>query len=273
MFTIITGGCLSKHSNAFIMSRPEGFPHYVILIVHTSGEFQIGTRSFSIHPGHAVIIAPGTPYHYGNPMGEYIDDWIHFDVSDDSWFRRTYPITNELFPLGNTDIPSYLIRQLLWEKNYAPQQYLQQNTDSLLSVLLNHLSTDYSRTENNITSIPFQSQLQAIRLELQYSITKKHCISDCAKELGISESYFQHLYTALFGISFNKDLVQMRIENAKNILSMSDLSISQIASMCGYNNEVHFYRQFKDLTGITPAKYRKNIYNKYKGIPMESDKE
>ena len=49
----------------------------------------------------------------------------------------------------------------------------------------------------------------------------------------------------------------MRIEHAKYILTTTDLTLEQIAEICGYSNEVHFYRQFKQITGLTPSKYRK----------------
>ena len=64
----------------------------------------------------------------------------------------------------------------------------------------------------------------------------------------------------LFGVSFQQDLILMRVTRARFNLSTSNLSLSQIAELCGYNNEVHFYRQFKKLTGVTPAQYRKHPF-------------
>lgn len=51
----------------------------------------------------------------------------------------------------------------------------------------------------------------------------------------------------------------MRIDYAKYILETSSLSIEQVAEISGYTNEVHFFRQFKQITGITPARYRKSV--------------
>lgn len=77
--------------------------------------------------------------------------------------------------------------------------------------------------------------------------------------LHISESYFQVLYRRLFGVSFQKDLISMRIDYAKTLLETSDLSVSAVSEMCGYQTEVHFFRQFKSLTGTTPLRYRKGV--------------
>ena len=34
------------------------------------------------------------------------------------------------------------------------------------------------------------------------------------------------------------------------------MSISSLAAFCGYDNELHFMRQFKKGTGMTPSQYR-----------------
>ena len=106
-------------------------------------------------------------------------------------------------------------------------------------------------------SLSYESQFQSLRLEMRNTLSEKHSIKDYAQMIGISESYFQHLYTDYFGVSFQKDLIRLRIEEAQYLLSTTNLTMEEIADRCGYTSNVHFYRQFKSLTGITPNKYRK----------------
>ena len=256
MYKVITGGCNSKHPHTYKMSRPNGLTNYVLLIIRTSGDFDINGKKYEVTPGQALIISPNTPYSYGNPAGEYIDDWLHFMPEDSESFKKCYNIINEPFPIGNTELFTFLIKQVLWESNYTLPQYSSQNSDALLTVLFNHLLS--AKNENSPkTVIPYQSKLQQIRLELQNSFSNEHTIEYYAKKLGISSSYFQHLYTELFNISFGQDVIHFRIEQAAFLLTTTDLTLEQIAQICGYNNEVHFYRQFKQVMSITPAKYRK----------------
>lgn len=258
MYNILTGGCNTKHPCNFQMSRPHGLPTYVLLLIHTSGTFNINQKCYDVSPNQALIIRPNTPYFYGNPSGEYIDDWLHFTVEDTSHFEEAFPFINVPFSISNIDSCEIIFRQLIWEHSYGDANYHTQNIDSLFSVLLNYLKTGKSFTTTQITAL-YQTQLQLLRLEIKDTIDENHSIQKCAQKLGISESYFQHLYSDCFNISFQQDLINMRIERAKHFLINSDMSMTQIAQMCGYNNEVHFYRQFKKITNLTPTKYKKSL--------------
>ncbi len=256
MYTVITGGCNSKHPHTYKMSRPNGLTNYVLLIIRTGGCFDIDKKVFEVTPGQALIISPNTPYSYGNPDGEYIDDWLHFMPDDPCDFEKHYPIINEPFSIGNTELFTFLIKQTLWEYNYTPPEYSTENSDALLTVLFNHLLSSH-KEKHLKPPVPYQNRLQQIRLELQNSFSSEHTIDYYSKKLGISSSYFQHLYTELFNISFGQDVIRFKIEQAAFLLTTTDLTLEQVAKICGYNNEVHFYRQFKQVMSITPAKYRK----------------
>ncbi len=257
MYHILKGGCDARHPRTYQMSRPEGLPNYVLLIIRSGGDFIINGCLFAVSPGQALLLAPGTSYSYQNPHGEYLDDWLHFMPSEEQPFLQKCPFLNVPFPIGNTERFTFYIRQLLWEAAYTATPYAAQNIQSLFTVLLNHLLVAYTERDRISLTKPYQKQLQELRLDLQNN-TAVPSLAACAARLGISKSYFQHLYTELFGVPFQQDIIRFRINHACYLLTTTDLTLEQVADICGYNNEVHFYRQFKQLTGITPAKYRKH---------------
>ncbi len=258
MYQILRGGCNSKHPSSFIMSRPDGLPCFVLLIIRTQGLFQIAGKQYQVTPGSALILSPGTPYSYSNPDGEYVDDWLHFTTTNEDAFHSMLPFMNIPFVLSNTESYTTLVHQIMLEHAYTPQPYSFENIDALFRVLINHLLVHQQNASQPTAISPYKSQLQALRLELQNNFLNTPDIRDSAASIGISESYFQHLYTELFGISYQQDVIHFRIEYAKNLLLTTVLTVEEIAELCGYNNEIHFYRQFKKIAGQTPAKFRKN---------------
>lgn len=252
---VIRGGCASRHEASFVVSRPYGQENHVILLLRSKGEYWINDVHYLLDPGHAIIIAPKTHYLYYNPNGNYADDWIHFKL------EKGEPLTDSLecnipFILNDFETCSTLIRQLLWEHAYTSEVYADSNINALFSVLLNHLSAAYHSQESIENASPYLQKFKLLRLQMQNTLTEDHSITKHAAELCISTSHFQHLYSQFFGISFQTDLIRMRIAYAEILLQTTDLSVEHIAEACGYTTCVHFFRQFKQIEGITPAKYR-----------------
>jgi AraC family transcriptional regulator of arabinose operon len=255
MFNVITGGCNTRHPKTFFMSRTEGLNNYLLLIVKTHANFTINTTNISVLPGSVIIIDRKTPYCYHNPNGDYVNDWLHFDCDDDTLKKHSFKL-NEFYLLTNLKQVTTLIQQILWERAYTPAHWSKINIDLLGKLLINHLFLAYKSRKEIIKYNPYLSKLQALRLSIQNAPCEKYNIDEVASSMAISTSYFQHIYTRLFKISFHNDLIRMRIEYAKFLIETTDFTIAKVSEVSGYTSDVHFYRQFKKITGHTPSEYR-----------------
>ena len=68
------------------------------------------------------------------------------------------------------------------------------------------------------------------------------------------------------------DIITSRLEYSKYLLDSTDHSISNISSMVGYENDVHFMYMFKKKTGFTPSQYR-NSSSTYLGLTQRLNEE
>ncbi|MBQ7386752.1 MAG: helix-turn-helix transcriptional regulator [Clostridia bacterium] len=73
-----------------------------------------------------------------------------------------------------------------------------------------------------------------------------------AASVGLSYSYFSRSFKRITGMTFNKYLNVTRINQAEKILCNSHMSISEVATACGYNSISYFISVFRTLTGRTP---------------------
>lgn len=257
MFTVIRGGCFARHTSDFFMNRPKGLPYYLFLIIKSCSEIHIDGRVETCKPDSVLIIKPDTPYSYSNPSGEYIDDWIHFNCLPEDMACIEGDMINHHFAISNTRLLTTYIQQILWENNYAKDSSREYYVDTLFRILLKHICDDY-HCNNSIEYNPYQQKLQKLRLNIQSAPYRKYSVNDIASELDLSTSYFQMLYKRYFGISFQADIINMRIDFSKELIISTDMPFEQIAYSCGYSSEVHFYRQFSSKTGMTPGEYRAN---------------
>jgi AraC-like DNA-binding protein len=67
---------------------------------------------------------------------------------------------------------------------------------------------------------------------------------------------FIHKFKDLTGMTPIEYLTQIRINEAKFLLSNSPLNVAEISSIVGYDDPLYFSRVFKKVTGISPKNYK-----------------
>lgn len=101
-----------------------------------------------------------------------------------------------------------------------------------------------------------KDELQSLRRRIYASPQDKWSITDVSRTTGMSVGHFRRMYKTEFGVGFKDDVIDARLEKAKQLLLHTDLRVQEIADVCGYSDCTHFMRQFKDKTGVTALQYR-----------------
>ncbi|GEM_PF-3071774 len=80
-------------------------------------------------------------------------------------------------------------------------------------------------------------------LSTEYRFSQKHIISEFKKSVGITPKKLQ---------------IVQKINNAIRLLAeQEDLAPAQVALACGFYDQAHFIKSFKEVTGMTPGSYMK----------------
>lgn len=82
-------------------------------------------------------------------------------------------------------------------------------------------------------------------------------LEDLAAEAGISAFYFSRLFKQTLGQSPHQFVMAYRVEQAKKMLVDLDRPMIDIAMSCGFSDQAHFSRVFKQIHGDTPKSWRK----------------
>ena len=256
MYTLFRGGYNAKHSKSFILSRPQGVEHYVMLHVKTPTHFWFADNTFDILSNSIIIIRPNTPYQYSAINTEYKNDWMHFSCDFELFESICGSIINRPVRIQNPLQFTQYFQHIIWEYHYSCDEFKEQNIAMLFQVLLNKLLQEANASVGSDNYNPYASKLQELRLTMQSQPNKNFTPEELAEKLNVSPSYFQHLYKEFFDIPFKKDLIEMRLNYARDLILNTTLTFEQVAYMSGYTNEIHFYRQFKAKIGMTPKEYQ-----------------
>ncbi|MGM9664274.1 MAG: helix-turn-helix domain-containing protein [Eubacteriales bacterium] len=83
-------------------------------------------------------------------------------------------------------------------------------------------------------------------------------VKEIASRSFMSEVYFRKLFKKEYGISPQKYMINLRIQNAVGLISTGYYSLSEVAFASGYNDYKYFSVEFKKTMGVSPSEY---LYN------------
>lgn len=93
---------------------------------------------------------------------------------------------------------------------------------------------------------------------IQDNFARNITLDEVADYIHLSPNYFSKLFKQEFGHNFIDYLLICKINKAKELIKANKYKANEICKMVGINDEKHFYKVFKKITGFTPKEY-KNI--------------
>ena len=122
------------------------------------------------------------------------------------------------------------------------------------SLLLLHKAVAHTGlTSRSVESDTLQRVLRYIGEHYREPLTRR----DIAKAIGYSESHLSHLFTDTLHISLTDYITTLRMDDARELLHQTDLSIGQLSLSLGFSSVRSFNRYFQQKMKMTPTEYRK----------------
>ncbi|MBQ8297960.1 MAG: helix-turn-helix transcriptional regulator [Ruminococcus sp.] len=251
-------GWNSVHGSGYSIRRNPSENGYMLILMKSSAFFNFDGTEERADKDTVVVYDTKMIQEYRADDSVFIYDWIMFDADDDGEFFDSLEIpVNMLIRYTDAEFISGIIRNIANEF-YSVSAKRTKMIDSLMKTLLIKVSeTNLLRGSVQQNVDPHYGDLVELREKIYRNPQMKWTVDTMAASVNMSRSYFQHIYRELFGVSCISDVISGKIEKAKELLSETSCTVSQVAAMCGYDNEEHFMRQFKKIVGVTPTAYRK----------------
>ena len=241
----------------FLLSRPEGHPQYTFLHFATPVQLEVSGVRRWVSPGTCIFYAPGTPQWFYSQQA-LVHNWFHAG-EDLAQLLEQYSIP--------ADTPLYLpeaafiseLFQKMERELFSENAHKERMLDCYLQIFLVSFSRAVTGSSGNKTlDEQLQQRLRSLRQEILRQPEEKWSVGQMAQCLSVSTSRFHNIYRSMFGTSPMKDLIEARVDYGKSLLlSRRQMSVEEVAMRLGYNDQYHFIRQFRTVTGLTPGQYRK----------------
>lgn len=251
-----------RHEKDFVIDRPDGTADWLLLIIKSPAVYRYDSKEVRMPANVLIIYTPGAPQYYRADCLEYFDDWMHFRPTDEdvALIEQLGITLNVPLQLTESENISSIVRNMCYE-HYSSNIGRTEVSDLYFRILLYKIREKLNpdRDPSRIPENAYSERLMWIRDSIYRWPSRDYTVDDMAKDLSLSRSRFQHLYSETFGTSVTKDIISSRLNKASELLITTDMPVKDIAMMIGYgHNTSYFVKLFGSVYGISPGQYRKN---------------
>ena len=205
---------------------------------------------YEVTPGHVIFIRGCQDWRIrkNNPdlHSGYLRLIITFELKDDQQFYLPDKEVSRLTPEGE----AYLVKLY---------QSFSDKTPAACAIALFQLLSSLS--ENQLDALP-RSLSEAVRLAVR-SINvvpfRNATLAEIAAEAKTSVSNLRWLFRREIGMSIGRFILEHRMKVARHHLTETNLSLGEIAELCGFQSVYSFSHFFSRNEGISPGRYRQAV--------------
>lgn len=141
---------------------------------------------------------------------------------------------------------------------YAELSVLIKGSPNLKELLKN--ATNYCKVLSQIIAATgAENVIKRVHAYVEKNYHKDLKLEGIAKIFNYNSAYLGKLFKKEMGENFNNFLDHIRIENAKKMLSETDLKVYQVSERVGYSNIDYFYSKFKRYVGVSPKEFKRSV--------------
>lgn len=241
----------------------------ITFITNGTGLFSIGNEQYSLYQGDVIFSKPGEirvwdktkiPQGYALIFEEefllsFFND--HTFIQNLSYFNRKR--TSAKINISNlyTQINNLLLTIIEEINNESKEKHLLR---ALLYEMLMLLNREYLKNYKLTSESKLQNRyINKFIILVDRHFKTYHSAKYYAEELCITPNYLNEIVQKHLGTNTKNYIQNKIIQEAKSLLSYTDLSTSEIADQLNFESSSYFIRLFRTYTNFTPIQYRHSI--------------
>jgi len=227
-------------------------------------QIEIDDKVHDLVPGDFVFMAPGVDHvmrseHIGETQTLLLCGYCEFENREDDVLMRALP---RFITLRGSELNEWpwLTRTL----DHLTAEYTSAAPGSELTVnkltevlLVQLLRIDFGRSNRGSIITALQDKRIATALtQIHQDPGDDWTIERAADAASMSRSGFARKFKVLLKMSFFDYLTRLRMRNARELLTTTDLRVADIGERVGYQSDLSFVKAFKKLYNMTPRAWR-----------------
>lgn len=271
-----------QRNRSFVMEASHIHDEYELyFLIKGTGIYHIDGKEFTLKKGSLVILNKNIIHRtiFENDQvhqrfliefksNQIIDQLVKFlDFDINSFFHQYMGIY-----FVDADHQQHVLD--LFNTILAETQHKNENYQTMIALKLTELfltimrlERSYSGDQYNISLKPYKERLvQNAITYIHEHLNENIQLQSIADAMFINKSYLSRVFKESTTLTTSEYINLERVRIAKRYLTVSGLTIDEIAHIVGYNQISYFIKVFKKHTELTPLQYRKQTQKSAKNI-------
>ena len=229
-------------------------------VLRGEGIFYIEDKKVSMKTDDLMIINPYVEHTEktlpNNPM-EYIVigvEGLAFSFNDPNQEKTQ---GNSFYSYGSDKNQFINFAQLMMREFQDKKSGFEKVCLGLLQVLLVYIARKQNLSVISDSSFRLSKECALAKRYIDINYSQNITLDSLAEITHINKFYLAHSFTECIGQSPINYLTNRRLEASKELLTSSNLSVTQVASSVGFSSQSYFSQNFQKKVGMSPRQYRK----------------
>ncbi len=146
--------------------------------------------------------------------------------------------------------------------DYLLKPVVEEDLNAAIERAMKSLYPDESfGNEETTEDLNAEEVVELIKEHIDKNYSENIKVSDFSEKYYFSHEYLSKLFKTRYGSNIYEYLLMIRMERAKELLSVPDLKIQDISLRVGYSDTNYFSKAFHNYTSLTPSEFRKKLTN------------
>lgn len=230
--------------------------YHILYVTEGTGYAFIEEKRIKMSAGSILIFSPWQKRDYGfHRNKDSRSYYIHFNGDDCESLIGALGLDGGVYYQIGTSLSLNKLFDSLIDEFRLKNEHYEYMCQSYMIAILTLIS-------RKVSDGPKESSLNKKRINEICKYIYENCdkidsVGSLAQMTHLSESRFSHLFSETVGVSPQSYILRAKTDMAKELLANTDISVGQIATSVGFNDQNYFSRAFKRFTDMSPTEYRR----------------
>lgn len=240
--------------------------HELFLVLGGKGHVKIENKKYSVKNGMLFYFKPNILHAIEPDLKKPIKFLsVHFNFVHVNYYDNKWTLTEETECLkinSMEELKDYCpilttFKRLvqIWDKKLPSYEFI---CKTILQQLIFEILDNVKRhTANYSIDLKIRKIIEYMNININSTIT----LSQLSELIALSPAYLSRIFRESTGYSVIGFFNKMKIDKAKELISVGDKKIKEVSESLGFKDEFYFSRLFKKIEGVSPKEfYDKNVH-------------